>query len=75
MEHVRTLQRGDRAPLPVGRLRWCAVAARSLPRRDPYVWLFVVWTVLVNRRDGMSVLPHFAYFDTQGRAHKAFVLP
>ena len=30
---------------------------------------------LSNRRDGMSALPHFAYFDTKGNAHKAFVLP
>jgi len=28
-----------------------------------------------NRRDGLSALPYFAYFDTQGRVHKAFVLP
>ena len=30
---------------------------------------------LSNRRDGMSALPYFAYFDTKGEAHKAFVLP
>ena len=28
-----------------------------------------------NRRDGISALPYFAYFDDQGQAHKAFVLP
>ena len=34
------------------------------------------WFVFVsNRRDGMSALPYFAYFDTKGEAHKAFVLP
>jgi len=34
------------------------------------------WMVfLSNRRDGMSALPYFAYFDTAGKAHKAFVLP
>jgi hypothetical protein len=33
------------------------------------------FTFLSNRRDGMSALPYFAYFDTEGEAHKAFVLP
>ena len=28
-----------------------------------------------NRRDGLSALPYFAYFDAEGQAHKAFVLP
>ena len=28
-----------------------------------------------NRRDGLSAVPYFAYFDEQGEAHKAFVLP
>jgi len=28
-----------------------------------------------NRRDGLSALPYFAYFDEHGEAHKAFVLP
>ena len=28
-----------------------------------------------NRRDGLSALPYLAYFDEQGHAHKAFVLP
>ena len=28
-----------------------------------------------SRRDGRSALPYFAYFDSSGRAHKAFVLP
>jgi len=30
---------------------------------------------LSNRRDGMSALPHFAYFGADGTAHKAFLLP
>ena len=34
------------------------------------------WFIFVsNRRDGMSSLPYLAYFDTEGEAHKAFVLP
>ncbi len=34
------------------------------------------WISFVStRRDGMSALPYFAYFDEQGQAHKAFVLP
>jgi hypothetical protein len=33
------------------------------------------FSFLSNRRDGMSALPYFAYFDTEGRVHKAFVLP
>lgn len=34
------------------------------------------WFIFVsNRRDGMSALPYLAYFDTEGEAHKAFVLP
>jgi hypothetical protein len=28
-----------------------------------------------NRRDRISALPYLAYFDTEGEAHKAFVLP
>ncbi|MEW6756132.1 MAG: hypothetical protein AB1505_34920 [Candidatus Latescibacterota bacterium] len=28
-----------------------------------------------SRRDGRSAVPHFAYFDALGQAHKAFVLP
>ncbi|MEW6756004.1 MAG: hypothetical protein AB1505_34245, partial [Candidatus Latescibacterota bacterium] len=34
------------------------------------------WISLVsNRGDGRTSLPYFAYFDTAGQAHKAFVLP
>jgi len=33
------------------------------------------FSFLSNRRDGVSALPYFAYFDAQGRTHKAFVLP
>ena len=34
------------------------------------------WFIFVsNRRDGISALPYLAYFDTEGEAHKAFVLP
>ena len=33
------------------------------------------FSFLSNRRDGMSALPYFAYFDTEGQVHKAFVLP
>jgi len=34
------------------------------------------WFIFVsNRRDGMSALPYLAYFDSEGEAHKAFVLP
>lgn len=32
-------------------------------------------SLLSNRGDGRSALPYFAYFDTEGRVHKAFVLP
>ena len=33
------------------------------------------FSFLSNRRDGMSALPYFAYFDEEGQAHKAFLLP
>jgi Tol biopolymer transport system component len=33
------------------------------------------FSFLSNRRDRVSALPYFAYFDAQGRTHKAFVLP
>jgi len=33
------------------------------------------FSFLSNRRDGVSALPYFAYFDAEGRTHKAFVLP
>ena len=46
--------------------------AESYPRWSSNGRWFVF---LSNRRDAISALPYFAYFDTQGRAHKAFVLP
>ena len=33
------------------------------------------FSFLSNRGDGRSALPYFAYFDSAGQAHKAFVLP
>jgi hypothetical protein len=33
------------------------------------------FSFLSNRGDGRSALPHFAYFDGEGQAHRAFVLP
>ena len=33
------------------------------------------FSFLSNRGDAMSALPYFAYFDAQGQARKAFVLP
>lgn len=32
-------------------------------------------SLLSNRGNGLIALPYFAYFDSEGRAHKAFVLP
>jgi len=46
--------------------------AESYPRWSSNGRWFVF---LSNRRDAISALPYFAYFDTRGRAHKAFVLP
>ena len=33
------------------------------------------FSMVSNRRDNMSALPYFAYFDSEGQVHKAFVLP
>lgn len=50
----------------------CSDRADSFPRWSSNGRWF---TFVSNRRDGMSALPYLAYFDTQGEAHKAFVLP
>jgi Tol biopolymer transport system component len=50
----------------------CSDLAESYPRWSSNGRWF---TFLSNRRDGISALPYLAYFDTQGEAHKAFVLP
>jgi WD40 repeat protein len=50
----------------------CSDRAESYPRWSSNGRWF---TFLSNRRDGMSAIPYLAYFDTQGEAHKAFVLP
>jgi hypothetical protein len=50
----------------------CSDRADSFPRWSSNGRWF---SFLSNRRDGMSALPYFAYFDAQGQAHKAFVLP
>ena len=50
----------------------CSGRADSYPRWSSNGRWF---TFLSNRRDGMSALPYLAYFDTEGEAHKAFVLP
>jgi len=50
----------------------CSDLAESFPRWSSNGRWF---TFLSNRRDGMSALPYLAYFDTAGKAHKAFVLP
>ena len=50
----------------------CSDLAESYPRWSSNGRWF---TFLSNRRDGVSALPYFAYFDGAGRAHKAFVLP
>lgn len=50
----------------------CSDRAESFPRWSSNGRWF---SFLSNRRDGMSALPYFAYFDTQGQVHKAFVLP
>ena len=50
----------------------CSELAESFPRWSSNGrWI----SFLSNRRDGMSALPYFAYFDREGEAHKAFVLP
>ena len=50
----------------------CSDLAESFPRWSCNGRWF---SFVSNRRDGMSAIPYFAYFDTQGNAHKAFVLP
>jgi hypothetical protein len=50
----------------------CSDRADSYPRWSSNGRWF---TFLSNRRDGISALVYMAYFDTQGKAHKAFVLP
>jgi hypothetical protein len=50
----------------------CSDLAESYPRWSSNGRWF---SFVSNRRDGMSALPYFAYFDTEGQAHKAFVLP
>jgi len=50
----------------------CSELAESYPRWSSNGRWF---SFLSNRRDGMSSLPYLAYFDTEGEAHKAFVLP
>ena len=50
----------------------CSDLAESYPRWSSNGRWFVF---VSNRRDGMSAIPYFAYFDRQGEAHKAFVLP
>ncbi len=50
----------------------CSDRAESYPRWSSNGRWFVF---LSSRRDGLSALPYFSYFDTAGQAHKAFVLP
>jgi len=50
----------------------CSDRAESYPRWSSNGRWF---TFLSNRGDGMSAIPYLAYFDTEGEAHKAFVLP
>ena len=50
----------------------CSDLAESYPRWSSNGRWF---TFLSNRRDGMSALPYLAYFDAEGEAHKAFVVP
>ncbi|MFV1966150.1 MAG: TolB family protein [Pirellulaceae bacterium] len=50
----------------------CSDRAESYPRWSSNGRWF---TFVSNRRDGMSAIPYLAYFDTAGRAHKAFILP
>ena len=50
----------------------CSDRAESFPRWSSNGRWF---SFLSNRRDGISALPYFSYFDTEGEAHKAFVLP
>lgn len=50
----------------------CSDMAESYPRWSSNGRWF---SFLSSRRDGMSALPYFAYFDKTGQAHKPFVLP
>lgn len=50
----------------------CSDLAESFPRWSSNGRWF---SFVSNRRDGMSALPYLAYFDAEGEAHKAFVLP
>lgn len=50
----------------------CSDLAESFPRWSSNGRWF---SFVSNRRDGMSAIPYFAYFDTNGETHKAFVLP
>ena len=50
----------------------CSDGSESYPRWSSNGRWF---SFLSKRRDGVSTLPYFAYFDAQGRTHKAFVLP
>ena len=50
----------------------CSDRAESFPRWSSNGRWFIF---VSNRRDGMSALPYIAYFDRDGQAHKAFVLP
>jgi hypothetical protein len=50
----------------------CSDLAESFPRWSSNGRWF---SFVSNRRDGMSAIPYFAYFDKEGEAYKAFVLP
>jgi hypothetical protein len=50
----------------------CSDLAESFPRWSSNGRWF---SFVSNRRDGMSAIPYLSYFDTEGEAHKAFVLP
>lgn len=50
----------------------CSDLSESYPRWSSNGrWL----SFLSTRRDGMSALPYFAYFDSTGHVHRAFLLP
>ncbi len=50
----------------------CSDRAESYPRWSSNGRWF---SFVSNRRDGLCAIPYFAYFDTDGKVHKAFVLP
>ncbi|MBC8870814.1 MAG: PD40 domain-containing protein [Planctomycetes bacterium] len=50
----------------------CSDLAESYPRWSSNGRWFIFTS---NRRDGMSAFPYLAYFDIEGEAHKAFVIP